>query len=469
MTEKWLQELFRELCCDLDAQLNTLLLGMFSVSQEREGFSEAHCRYTAKTLLGLAAFMYAQGWMQYSVPAEQGELYPPAPVFSLLAELGYPVDCTEDETQQQEEASPLSVRRELKEIWNRLLSSMEALRLTDGHSATRFVLDMLQERAIARGQTMVTPLLPSGVVQLMLALAQPSPEGCFLDLYPGLGGLPAEALLESEQKPVQLCVRAGSFAALLLQCCGLPCNFLSPSDSSPVDQDKAARISAVQADVACSMGAALNVSAGDRKHQIEEVSLLQQHLACLRPRQGHAVLLVSPPLLFRQEYAAIFRNDIVQRNILDAVLLLPSNALYGHNEQFALLLFDLRREKGGACDTKNDVFMLDLDAVALEKQENFWRQSKNLNYFEVQHVQRVRELMRKREEIRGMSCCVPCKRLLAEGVWLPSRFLYDPEHYNWRLDEGEYLKLKRSLTSISGELESQLHSLEHDFLKIEKR
>lgn len=436
---------FETICRQLDPYLNSSLANLLRGSRS-DGFpSEENFRYTVKTLLCLSAFMYTrQGFRDEGQPEQQVIPFPAL----LLDEL-----CGSAVSDQDADA--------LRKLYEKVVTAFGQCYVASqaAHAAARLVLDVLQERAIARGQALSAPLLPSGVARLMLGLAQASPKERFLDLCPGLGVLPAEALLASKKEPAQPCVMAGVFAKQLLRLCALPSDkFLFP------DSPKAETPPAMEADVVCSMGAAL--SAGDNGLK-EEPRLLLRHLAHLAPRQGRGVLLASPSLLFRQGEASELRTAILKRNVLDAVLLLPSNAFYGSNAQFALLLFDRGREADGPRNGKKDVFMLDLAAFAdSDTQDSFWQQSKNLNYFETQHIRKICDLMRQRKEQPEISCHTPCDRLLAENVWLPSRFLHNAASYNWRAERCEYQNLESSLSAISHRLTSLMDSLEHDFLKV---
>ncbi len=437
---------FETICRQLDPYLDGSLANLLRGSRS-DGFpSEVNYRYTVKTLLCLSAFMYIrQGFQDEGRPGQSDIPFSAL----LLAELSGAAVSEPDADV-------------LHRLWEKVVAPFRQcyeISLSH-HEAARLVLDVLQDRAIARGQALSVPLLPSGVARLMLGLAQASPEERFLDLCPGLGVLPAEALLAAQKEPAQPCVMAGVFAKQLLRLCALPSDkFLPPSDTPEAETPPV-----MEADVACSMGAAL--SAGDNGLK-EEQRLLLLHLARLAPRQGRAVLLASPSLLFRQGEASSLRTTIMERNVLDAVLLLPGNAFYGSNAQFALLVFDRGRETGGPRSRKKDVFMLDLAAFAdSDTQDCFWQQSKNLNYFETQHIRRICDLMRRREEQPGISCHTPCDRLLAEKVWLPSRFLHNTASYNWRAERCEYQNLESSLSAISHKLTFLLDSLEHDFLKI---
>ena len=435
---------FETICRQLDPYLDSSLANIFRVSRN-DGFpSEANYRYTAKTLLCLSAFMYIRQGFQDEARPGQDDVPFPALLFAGLS--GAAVSEPDADA--------------LHRLWEKVVAPFRQcyeISLSH-HKAARLVLDVLQERAIARGQALSVPLLPSGVARLMLGLAQASPKERFLDLCPGLGVLPAEAILASQGETAQPCVMAGVFAEQLLRLCALPSDkFLPRSDALETKKQPV-----MEADVACSMGAAL--SAGDNGQR--EAECLQRHLTGLAPLQGRAVLLASPSLLFRQGEASSLRTTIMERNVLDAVLLLPGNAFYGSNAQFALLVFDRGRETGGPRSRKKDVFMLDLAAFAdSDTQDCFWQQSKNLNYFETQHIQKICTLMQERKEQAGISRHTPCERLIAENVWLPSRFLHNAA-YNWRAERAEYQNLESSLPALSRRLTSLLDSLEHDFLKI---
>lgn len=445
MRGKTLQD-FETICRQLDPYLDDSLANVLRGSRG-DGFpSEVNYRYTVKTLLCLSAFMYIrQGFRDEARP---GQHVTPFPAL-LLAELSGSAVSPQDADA-------------LHRLCEKVITAFGQCHETSlpNHAAARLVLDVLQERAIARGQALSVPLLPSGVARLMLGLARVTPKERVLDLCPGLGILPAEALLTSKKEPAQPCVMAGVFAKQLLQLCALPSDRFLPRSDTP----EAEAPPVMEADVACSMGAALSAGESGLK---EEQRLLLRHLAHLAPQHGRGVLLASPSLLFRQGEASDLRTAILKHNLLDAVLLLPGNAFYGSNAQFALLVFDRGREANGPRSRKNDVFMLDLAAFAdSETQDGFWQQSKNLNYFETQHIRRICDLMQQREEQPGISCHTPCDRLLAENVWLPSRFLHNAASYNWRAERYEYQNLESSLSAISRRLTSMLDSLEHDFLKI---
>lgn len=437
---------FETICRQLDPYLDSSLANLLGGARSDGLPSNMNYRYTVKTLLCLSAFMYIrQGFQDEARPGQDDVPFPAL----LLAGLSGSVVAD-----QEADA--------LRRLWEKVVAAFRQCHEASlpNYAAARLVLDILQERAIARGQALSVPLLPSGVARLMLGLARATPEERFLDLCPGLGVLPAEALLASKKETAYPCVMAGVFAKQLLQLCALPSDKFLPRSDTPEEEMPPV----LEADVACSMGAAL--SAGDNGLR-EEQRLLQRHLAHLAPRQGRGVLLASPSLLFRQGEASELRAAILKRNVLDAVLLLPGNAFYGSNAQFALLVFDRGRETDGPRNGKKDVFMLDLAAFAdSDTQDSFWRQSKNLNYFETRHIQKICELMRQREEKPGISCHTPCDRLLEENIWLPSRFLHNAASYNWRAERCAYQNLESSLSGISHKLTSLLDSLEHDFLKI---
>ena len=109
------------------------------------------------------------------------------------------------------------------------------------------------------------------------------------------------------------------------------------------------------------------------------------------------------------------RAELVRRNLLDAVLLLPGNVMQRNPAAHALLLFDRRREQGGPQAGQDSVFMADLSSLG--------RRGRTSGYLDEAHVRQVLELLRERREVTGVSRCVPCADILAQNVWLPSRFL----------------------------------------------
>ena len=175
MRGKTLQD-FETICRQLDPYLDSSLANIFRVSRN-DGFpSEANYRYTAKTLLCLSAFMYIRQGFQDEARPGQDDVPFPALLFAGLS--GAAVSEPDADA--------------LHRLWEKVVAPFRQcyeISLSH-HKAARLVLDVLQDRAIARGQALSVPLLPSGVARLMLGLAQASPKERFLDLCPGLGVLP---------------------------------------------------------------------------------------------------------------------------------------------------------------------------------------------------------------------------------------------------------------------------------------
>lgn len=301
------------------------------------------------------------------------------------------------------------------------LTAFRDLPPLDRDMAARLLLDKLNDYAAGRGKELACGLVPPWLARLMTGMARPGSGERVRDMASGVGSLLAEAALGRDLADRVYFVADGvrpPLGMLLLHLCGVPAVLENgpgdqpgpataegdPSRAFPVTDDGTSHLtlSAAPAFVPAERGT-------------EEFFWICRHLSEALPACGRSVLLTRPGPLFREEREAYTRAELVRRNLLDAVILLPSNVVQKNNAAHAILLFDRRREQGGPQAGRDNVFMADLSSLG--------RRSRTLGYFEEEHIQKALELLRERREMAGVSRCVPCADILAQNVWLPSRYL----------------------------------------------
>lgn len=82
-------------------------------------------------------------------------------------------------------------------------------------------------------------------------------------------------------------------------------------------------------------------------------------LASAKPCSGRVVVIIPHGALFRGSSESSIRKSVIEANILDAVIGLPERLFSATSIPVALLIFDLRREMGGAWATRKDVLFVD--------------------------------------------------------------------------------------------------------------
>lgn len=80
------------------------------------------------------------------------------------------------------------------------------------------------------------------------------------------------------------------------------------------------------------------------------------------PRSGRVGVIVPHGVLFRGGNEGKIRKALIEENLLDAVIGLPTNLFFGTGIPAAILIFDRRREPGGTLAQRKDVLFIDASA-----------------------------------------------------------------------------------------------------------
>lgn len=122
-----------------------------------------------------------------------------------------------------------------------------------------------------------------------------------------------------------------------------------------------------------------------------------------KTREGRVAVVVPHGVLFRAAREGIIRKAMIEENLLDTVIGLPPNLFQTTPIPVAVLLFDRRREKGGALEDRRDVLFIDASRE--------FQAAKNQNQLLDAQVDRIVETQRERRIEDRYSRVVPAEEI----------------------------------------------------------
>jgi type I restriction enzyme M protein len=110
---------------------------------------------------------------------------------------------------------------------------------------------------------------------------------------------------------------------------------------------------------------------------------------------GRVAVIVLHGVLFRGGSEGQIRKALIEENLLDAVVGLPSNLFTTTGIPVAVLVFDRSREQGGANEERKDVLFIDASKE--------FTSGKTQNLLEEEHITNIIDTYRTRKEIDKFS------------------------------------------------------------------
>lgn len=123
-----------------------------------------------------------------------------------------------------------------------------------------------------------------------------------------------------------------------------------------------------------------------------------------KTREGRVAVVVPHGVLFRSGKEGIIRKAVIDENLLDAVIGLPPNLFQTTSIPVAVLLFDRRREKGGALEARRDVLFID--------GSHEFQPGKNQNQLTDEHVDHIIAAHRGRKDLDRYARAVPLEEIV---------------------------------------------------------
>ena len=132
------------------------------------------------------------------------------------------------------------------------------------------------------------------------------------------------------------------------------------------------------------------------------------HMIEIAKRQsGRVAVIVPHGVLFRGAAEGRIRQQLIEDNLLDAVVGLPSNLFTTTGIPVAILIFDRSREERGANEDRRDVLFIDASKE--------FTPGKAQNLMEAKHIDKVLATYRNRDEVEKFSHRASLDEITANG------------------------------------------------------
>lgn len=122
-----------------------------------------------------------------------------------------------------------------------------------------------------------------------------------------------------------------------------------------------------------------------------------------KAREGKVVVIVPHGVLFRGAAEGRIRKSLLEENLVDAVIGLPSNLFQTAAIPVAILVLDRSREPGGRNEKRKDVLFVEASKL--------YKPGKARNYLEQEHLDRILEVVRKRKDVEKLCRVVSPKEI----------------------------------------------------------
>ena len=119
-----------------------------------------------------------------------------------------------------------------------------------------------------------------------------------------------------------------------------------------------------------------------------DFAFIQHIIATMKPNSGKAVILVSPGVLFRSGVEQDIRAGIIESDIVEAAIVLPSNLLYNTNIPLAVLV--LNRSKRESRENK---------VLIIDASNEYKKLNRGVNSFDAKNINDIVEIFNDFEKL----------------------------------------------------------------------
>ena len=120
-----------------------------------------------------------------------------------------------------------------------------------------------------------------------------------------------------------------------------------------------------------------------------DYAFISHMIEVAREKKGRVAVVVPHGVLFRGAAEGRIRRQLIEENLLDAVVGLPGNLFATTSIPVAILVFDRSREKGGKNEKRKDVLFIDASRE--------YEAGKNQNKLLDEHIKRIVDTYKKRK------------------------------------------------------------------------
>ncbi|GBO55055.1 type I restriction-modification system, DNA-methyltransferase subunit M [Pseudanabaena sp. lw0831] len=179
-----------------------------------------------------------------------------------------------------------------------------------------------------------------------------------------------------------------------------------------------------------------------------DFAFIQHIIATMKPDSGKAVILVSPGVLFRSGVEQDIRAGILDSDLVEAAIVLPTNLLYNTNIPLAILV--LNRSKP---TRKNKVLIIDAS-------NEYKKLNRGVNSFDTKNIDDIVEIFNNFEKLDKN------KSGLAKFTSLQD--IENIKQHDYQLNANRYITAPRIKVDVE-EKRVELHYLEIERLHLENK
>lgn len=126
-----------------------------------------------------------------------------------------------------------------------------------------------------------------------------------------------------------------------------------------------------------------------------DFAFISHMIETAKRQSGRIAVIIPHGVLFRGAAEGKIRQKLIEENLLDAVISLPSNLFTSTSIPVAILIFDRSREQGGSNQDRKDIVFIDASKE--------FRSGKAQNFLDESHIEKIVDTYRGRKAIEKYS------------------------------------------------------------------
>lgn len=134
-----------------------------------------------------------------------------------------------------------------------------------------------------------------------------------------------------------------------------------------------------------------------------DYAFISHMIETTKPKTGRIAVIVPHGVLFRGGAEGKIRRQLIEENIIDAVIGLPAGLFSTTGIPVAMLIIDRSREQGGANEKRKDILFI-------EASKDF-KKAKAQNILEDKHVDKIYKAYKKRKNIKKFAHVAKIKEI----------------------------------------------------------
>ena len=169
-----------------------------------------------------------------------------------------------------------------------------------------------------------------------------------------------------------------------------------------------------------------------------------------KPKTGRIAVIVPHGVLFRSGAEGKIREQLIKENIIDAVIGLPAGLFQTTGIPVAVLIIDRSREKGGANESKKDIFFIEASKE--------YKSNKAQNILTDEHITKIVSTYEARNDVEKLARSVTLDEITENDYNL------NITRYVDTFEEEEVVDIAANLRELA-ELEPELQKLEKQMMQ----